>query len=181
MKGIIFNVFNQLVEEKFGLETWEELILETQPQSEGIYTSAGTYEDKELINYVTALSQKSGIEVNDLVKKFGEYALHELIKTFPKFAEGKDLKTFLLSIHDMVHVEVRKLYCDAGLPHFSYEEPSRQEIIMTYRSPRKLCSLAEGLIRGASQHFGEKIKLSHDSCVHRGDPDCRIHVHIKKE
>jgi hypothetical protein len=35
MKGIIFTVFNKLVEEKFGLQVWDQLIQATKPASEG--------------------------------------------------------------------------------------------------------------------------------------------------
>lgn len=180
MKGIIFNVFNRLVEEKFGLETWDALIQETRPQSKGAYTSAGTYSDAELFAFVGALSKKTGMPVADLVKAFGEYTLHALARAHPIFFHHTSLKPFLQSIHSVIHVEVRKLYPDAGLPEISYEDPSPDELVMRYRSPRKLCVLAEGLIQGAAQHFKESVSISHPQCMHRSDPECRLELRFKK-
>ena len=152
MKGVIFNVFNQMIEEKFGLETWQELIDKTNPSSGGIYTSIDTYSTNELFSMVVALSQLKNIPVEALVLAFGEYAFVQLAKLYPQFFKGKDIKQFLLSIHGHIHVEVEKLYPGAELPSFTYEEPSANQLVMIYSSPRKLCKLAEGLIEGADGH-----------------------------
>ena len=52
MKGIIFSALNQVVEEKFGLEMWESLLEEIQPDSDGIYLSGEGYPDEELFAFV---------------------------------------------------------------------------------------------------------------------------------
>jgi hypothetical protein len=52
MKGIVFTTLNDMVEEKFGLETWEALLDKVHPESKGVYTAGGTYKDAELISYV---------------------------------------------------------------------------------------------------------------------------------
>lgn len=158
MKGIIFNVFNQLIETKWGLEMWEDLLEETRPASEGLYTSAGTYPDEELINMAVALSEKSGIPVSDLVFSFGEYLLHQLAVLYPSFFEGKTAKDFLLSVHDYIHVEVKKLYPMAELPNIEYEDPAEDKLVMIYTSKRKLYKLAEGMIHATSNYY--KIKIT---------------------
>lgn len=180
MKGIIFNVFNKLVEEKFGLETWDALLEETKPTSRGAYTSAGTYDDAELFAMVGALSKKTGAPAKDLVKTFGEYTLSELAKQYPVFFKHDSLKSFLLSIHGVIHVEVRKLYPDAGLPEISYQDSGGDGLIMIYRSPRKLCALAEGLIEGAAKHFKEMVLITQTKCLHRNDAECRLELKFSK-
>ncbi len=180
MKGIIFNVFNKLVEEKFGLETWDALIEETQPASRGAYTSAGTYADQELFAMVGVLSKKTGAPATDLVRIFGEYTLHELAKAYPVFFKHDSLKSFLQSIHGVIHVEVRKLYPDAGLPEITYEDPGPDQLVMIYRSPRKLCALAEGLTQGAAAHFKEKVSVQQTKCLHNGETECRLELRFTK-
>ena len=63
-----------------------------------------------------------------------------------------------MSVHGIIHVEVKKLYPDANLPQFLSEEPSEDKLIMIYRSPRNLPSLAEGLIDGAAKRFNQEIE-----------------------
>ncbi|MBX7148934.1 heme NO-binding domain-containing protein [bacterium] len=178
MKGIIFTVFNKLVEEKFGLETWDKLILAVKPKSKGAYTTAATYEDSELFSLVGELASTTKIPTTKLIKTFGSYTLLTLSKIYPAFFEGKTLKEFLTSIDQIVHVEVKKLYPDAGLPKFNYENPSPNELVMNYESPRKLCVLAEGLIEGAAHYYKNKITINHPLCMHKGAHHCRLEIKI---
>lgn len=157
MKGIIFTTFNKMIEEKFGMNMWEELIDKTAPESDGVYVATASYPDSELINMVVCLSEKTNTPVENLIHAFGEYAFHELVSAYPKFAEGKTIKEFLKSIHGVVHVEVKKLYPEVELPDFYYEDPEENKLIMEYHSKRELPSLAAGLIQGAADHFKVKI------------------------
>lgn len=179
MKGVVFNAFNTLVEELYGLEMWDTLISETKPQSAGAYTSVGTYEDSELINYVVLLAQKTNVPISDLIKTFGIHLQHTLLKSYPHFAENKNFKQFVYSINDVIHVEVRKLYPEVILPNFTYEEIDEKTFMMEYNSPRSLCKLAEGLLIGAAEHFNTDISVVHDSCKDTGAPSCRLRIRIK--
>lgn len=159
MKGVMFNVFNTLVEEKFGLDVWDELLDRVDPDSGGAYTSADTYADAELVALVAALSDVTNVAVEDLLRAYGEYALEPLTKVYPDSVKpGTTLKDFLKSVHGIIHVEVKKLYTDATLPVFEYEEPTEDQLVMIYRSERKMPTVAEGLIDGAAKLFSEKIE-----------------------
>ena len=160
MKGIVYTLFNQLVEEKFGIEVWDEILDEVQPESEGIYTTTETYDNTELFALVGALSEKTNIPVNDLVKAFGQFSLGEFARRYPVFFENVNAKEFLQSIHDVIHVEVKKLYTDAELPTFTYEDPAPDKLILHYNSPRKLCVFAEGLIDGTAEYFETGIEYT---------------------
>lgn len=176
MKGMVFTLLGELVEERFGIEMWDELIDLTQPESDGAYVSTDTYPDQELLAYVAAMSEKLDVPANDLVFAFGEYMLGKFESIHPEFFEGHDLKSFLKSVHDVIHVEVKKLHPDAVLPTFDYEDPSPDALTMLYRSPRQLCALAEGLIAGAAKHFDTPLNSTHDVCMHRGADHCRIEL-----
>ena len=52
MKGIVFSEFMDLVEEKFGWETIDELIESTNLPSGGSYTAVGTYPHSEIVSLV---------------------------------------------------------------------------------------------------------------------------------
>ena len=179
MKGIIFSLFNQLVEEKWSLEIWENLLDDVNPASGGAYTSAGNYPDDELFALIGALSKKTNLSVEDLVTAYGRYLLGELAKLYSSFFEGVSAKEFLMSIHNIIHVEVKKLYPDAELPSFRYEEPDKEHLVMIYRSKKKLCKLAEGLIFGTADHFGIIIDQRQTLCMLQGDDHCRFELEFK--
>ncbi len=180
MKGIVFTMLNEMVEERFGMDTWDSLIESTRPASRGIYTSAALYPDSELLDYVAALSESSGIEAGTLVHAFGQYMIGRFHAIHPEFFADHDAKSFLKSVHDVIHVEVRKLHPDVILPEFEYEEPSANSLVMLYKSPRHLCRLAEGLIDGAVEHFGEQVERAHPICMHDGADHCRIELRFER-
>ena len=176
MKGIVFNMFNDLVEEKFGYEVWDALLEATGPNSDGVYTSADTYDDQELFGLVGALSNVTEVPVSDLIKVFGEYSLVQFTQAHPEFFADKSAKELLLSVDKVIHVEVRKLHPGVMLPEFTYEEPGPDRLVMKYVSPRKLCSFAEGLISGTATHYDVPIEIAQTKCLHQGDDHCRFEL-----
>ncbi len=174
---MVFSILANLVEEKFGIDTWNACLEKVEPESGGLYTAVGTYSDEELFDIVTTLSEMTDIPVPDLIEAYGEYLMPQLVNKYPTFKkEGMHLKEFLLSIEDIIHVEVRKLYPDASLPTFRYEDHQEDTLTMIYQSPRKLCALATGLIKGASKLFEQDIEFEHPKCLHHGDQHCRFEL-----
>lgn len=178
MKGIVFNIFADLVTDKFGMDVWDQLIEETSPASGAIYTSAEVYPDGELVAYVTALSALTGAAPEDLIRTFGTYTMHKFYSLHPEFMADHSAKSFLESVHDVVHVEVKKLHPDTLLPDFEYESAGDTQLTMLYSSPRKLCHLAEGLIVGTAEIFKEEISLVHGECMHQGADRCRLELNF---
>lgn len=180
MKGIVFNLLNELVEEKFGAETWENALEIAHPPSEGAYTAGDTYSEKELKDLVAALSKITKIPEAQLIEVYGEYMFHKLAKRYPILVpSGVSLKNFLKTIDNVIHVEVQKLHPTAELPSFGYEDPSPNQLVMIYQSPRKLCSLAKGLIQGASNHYHEKVVIEEPICMLNGASHCRLELKIE--
>jgi len=172
MKGVIFNVLEELVIEQCGIATWNE-ILESQPV-EGVYTSGESYPDEELFALVGCTSTKTNIPIEKLIGIFGERLFEGLATRYPSFIEAESsLKGFLISVHAVIHMEVRKLYENPNLPDFAYEE-GEDTLLMRYSSPRKLCLLAEGLIRGAAHHYNTAISIDHPVCMHKGSDHCDL-------
>jgi Haem-NO-binding len=159
-KGIVFTEFLEMVEDKFSLELCDSMIEQAGTESDGVYTSVGTYDYKEMVAMVGALSSLTNIPVPELLKAFGQHLLGKFVVTFPQFFEGMSSTfEFLPKVESYVHLEVKKLYPDAELPSFSFAKigPGRME--MTYKSSRGLADVAEGLIIGTMKHFGESLDL----------------------
>jgi len=180
MKGIVFNVFNDLVTDTFGWKIWDQLIEQTQPESKAIYTSGQVYADEELISYVTALSSITGTSAPDLVRAFGKYMMHKFKVMHPEFLEGHSAKSFLSSVHNVIHVEVKKLHPDSLLPTFEYDDTGADTLTMMYTSHRKLCHLAEGLVEGVGEVFSKNIEIAHPQCMHDGAPKCHLELRFEQ-
>ncbi len=176
MKGMVFTMLGEMVEERFGIDTWDDLIDITEPASGGAYVSTDVYPDEELLAFVTAMSERFKVPAPDLVFAFGEYMLERVGGGHPDVVAGPPAAAGGKSVHDVIHVEVRKLHPDVVLPQFDYEDEAEDALVMLYRSPRELCALAEGLIAGAGKHFGDRIECTHSVCMHNGDDHCRLEL-----
>ena len=163
MKGVVFTEFLEMVEAKFGAEVSDKIIDGAQLPNDGAYTSVGTYDYTELVRLVTQLSNISNTEMSLLIKVFGKYLFGRFVTGFPIFFENVDNTfTFLEGVHGYIHEEVRKLYSDAELPTFNFEFLSETTVNMHYRSKRPFADLADGLIAGCVEHFGEDIVVERE-------------------
>ena len=159
MKGIVFTEFLELVENEFGLEVVQQIIDECELETDGVYTSVGTYSHKDMFKMVAKLSEIKGLPVPALLTVFGEYFFTTLKDKYPVFVEKPNLFSFLNSIDQYIHPEVLKLYPDAELPRFQAEIKSDNEMMLNYMSSRKMSDLAIGLIKGAANHFKENVDV----------------------
>ena len=163
MKGIVFTEFLDMVEDKFGLETVDQIINNSDLQSNGVYTSVGTYSHFEMVSLVSALSDKVNIPIDKLIYTYGVHFFDVALKSYPEFFENqKSAFDFLISLDSYIHPEVLKLYPDAELPRFDARMISDQEMHLEYFSSRKMSDFAHGLIVGTINHFNENISLMVD-------------------
>lgn len=164
MKGVVFTEFLDMVEQRFSADMVDDIIDQASLPGGGAYTAVGTYPHSEMVALVVALSDKSGTPVPTLLKAFGEYLFGRFVLAYPAFFQGvTDVFGFLSGIEDIIHAEVRKLYPDAELPRFDVEAHDAKRLVLRYSSGRHFEDLAEGLIRGCCQHFGEAITLQRET------------------
>jgi hypothetical protein len=177
MKGIVFNLLEEVVAAHAGDDAWDGLL--AAADADGAYTSLGNYPDAEFAQLILALSRESGRSDRDTLKWFGQSSMPFLSRRYPEFFEPyKSLRPFLLSLNDVIHAEVRKLYPGADVPVFEFETPAgsagQDTLIIHYRSKRRLCMLAEGFIVGASERFGEEVTVAQPHCMLEGADACAL-------
>ncbi|MBX2845335.1 MAG: heme NO-binding domain-containing protein [Saprospiraceae bacterium] len=160
MKGIVFTELFDMVETHFGLEMVQNIIDDAQLPNHGAYTKVGTYDHKEIYRLVGALSQRTDTDANALIKAFGKHLLQTFVASYPAlFENSSDSFSFLSGVHDYIHVEVRKIYPDADLPHFATIDHPDGSMDMVYTSSKKMYALAEGLIEATMEHYNEAFRL----------------------
>lgn len=181
MKGIVFNILESLIVEKFGDDIMEGIYDKTDFVSDvPPFIGPETYPDADLIHAVTLLSEMTDISVSDLLFEFGKYMFPILAETFPVFLEGFDSPLeFLKTVDGVIHIEVRKLYGDANPPVLRVESVDENTAVLHYRSERKLCRLMEGLLEGLAAFFGRSITYHHLECMLDGADECILNIQFK--
>jgi len=175
VKGVVFNVVEDVVEETLPGNSWDDAVEAAGVR--GAYTSLGSYPDADLVGIVGALSDSTGLPTDDVLRHAGRHGFAHLAGRHPELLEGiSDLSSLLAQLDDVIHPEVLKLYPDAQTPRFRVERREDGTLVLTYESERGLCALAEGLVAGAADHFGVDARIEQPRCAHRGDDVCQIEV-----
>ncbi len=177
MKGIVFSEFSEMVETSFSPELLDEIIMESDLPSGGAYTAVGSYDHNEMVQLVTKLAEKTNTPVPDLLRAFGRHLAGRFATLFPAFFEAAgNVFDFMKSLDNHIHVEVLKLYPDADLPKFDFDDSDPDCLIMIYRSERGFAELALGLMEGAIKFYGESININKESI----DGDSHVRFYLKK-
>ena len=175
MKGIVFNLLEEIVVREHGDDTWDALL--DAAGVDGVYTSLGSYPDADLMALVAAASQALALPADDVVRWYGRNALPLLAERYPAFfAPHDEARGFVLTLNEIIHPEVRKLYPGAVTPAFAFDASDPDRLVMEYHSERRLCAFAEGLLIGAGDHFGQQVEIVQPECMHRGDERCLIEI-----
>lgn len=172
MKGIMFNLLESCVTEEFGERTWDDVL--EACGLDGAYTSLGNYPDEHLAALLGGVAKGLGRSVPATERWFGRQAIAPLAARYPEFFEVPDTRSFVLTLNDVIHAEVKKLYPGADVPVFEFVTGAAGRVTLIYRSARRLCQLAEGLVEGAALQFEERAVISQAACMRRGDDACVI-------
>ncbi|MFZ4519852.1 MAG: heme NO-binding domain-containing protein [Microthrixaceae bacterium] len=175
MKGVLFNVVEDVVQTTLPADSWDHAVMASG--CGGAYTSLGDYPAADLERIVGALAEQTGLPPEDVLRHAGRHGFAVLAERHPELLEqDMDLGDLLHGLDGVIHPEVLKLYPSAQPPSFAVRDtgPDRWELV--YESRRGLCHLAEGLLVGAAEFFGRSATVEQPTCVHRGDDRCVLIV-----
>jgi Haem-NO-binding len=124
------------------------------------YDPAGRYDLAELVDLVDRVAAACGEPRGVLLASFGAHLFSYFAALYPSFVDDAGSALALLSpIETHIHGELRKLYPDADFPSLECTPIGTDGLEVVYRSPRPLADLAEGLIRGCIDHFGDPVRV----------------------
>jgi hypothetical protein len=174
--GTILTELQKYVVSKLGAEAWTNLKREA-----GVtrleYDALEIYPDAEVMALVTTASRLTGIPAPALLEDFGSFIAPDLLDMYwavvqPEWRTLDVLEHTETAIHEVVRISQK----GATPPYLAAERRSPNEVVIRYTSPRKLCPVAKGIIRGIAKHYEENVSLAEPSCMLRGDNACVLHV-----
>jgi hypothetical protein len=102
-----------------------------------------------------------------VLRDYGRHLFTVFAARFPEFFAGcTSAMEFLASVDSYIHPEVRKLYPEAELPHFTARRVG-STLELQYASPRALGDFALGLVEGCLAHFGTDAVVTADGTCGR--------------
>jgi hypothetical protein len=178
MKGVVFNLLEELVRREFGDSEWNHVLQDADV--DGAFTSLDTYPDAVLRRLVAAVGKRAQKTPGEALQWFGRHSMPLLSLQYPHlFAAQESARSFILTLNDIIHPEVRRRYPGADVPVFDFDTTAPDSLTLGYHSPRRLCALAHGFIEGAADHYGEIVDVNQRECMHRGDARCVFHLRFR--
>ena len=175
MKGVIFTHLQEMIESEQGFQAWDAILERCDLASGGVFVATERYPDEELSAIVTELSAVTDTAINDLLGVFGEYLFVNLHKSMPpEVFAPLTLWDLLKGLDSIIHMEVKKLDKKAQPPTLTVKHASEKQMVLEYRSTKKLCHLAMGMLSSAAKMFKEDVTLSMPICIHDGHDHCEL-------
>lgn len=179
MQGIMFVELSGYVEELLGPEAWKETLVASE-LSDRAYTVDAPGPDDEFLAIVTSAATRAERPLQIVLEGFGEYIAPHLIggEYGALVDPGWDLLDFLEHTEASIHTVVRERDSRSRPPKLRVVRPLPDQILVLYESPRRMCSVAKGIIRGAARHYDQEILISEPRCMLAGATRCEITVRI---
>ena len=83
---------------------------------------------------------------------------------------------FLVNTEGVVYKGVKVSASSTKPPDMQVKRVGPEAVAIFYRSRRRLCPMAIGIVRGAAAHFHVNVAILEERCMLRGDPECVITV-----
>jgi hypothetical protein len=176
MKGVIFTEFLELVENAFGMQVADKILVNSRSSYSG-FTSVGNYDYRDLIAMVRQLSIETKSPPADLVRAFGKHLFQRFVETHPHdFVGVTSTFDMLRKVETVIHVEVLKLHPDAELPRLTFPPAETGCFKLEYQSTRPFADLAGGLIQACADYFGESFTINRTDLA--GPPGTHALFHL---
>jgi hypothetical protein len=174
MHGIIFAELEKHVDTEIGPTVWPMLLKRAGIASAlKVYLPITSYPDEEFTSLIQAAAEHLNVHPQVFLETFGERLVPGLMATYAALIHPAWKTLDLVEAYD-------SLYQAATHRNSRYTKPmvvlctrdAPNELTVSYESERRLCRLAQGVIRGIALHYSERIEIVEEACMYQGAPAC---------
>ena len=175
MHGIIFRELRKFTERYYPTVPWATL-LDDAKLSGKIHYSIQLYPDADAQGIIQALAQRTEQPEQALLYDFGQFIQPTLLMMYTTLADPKWRTLDIIEhVESRFHSVVIQRH-SAAPPKLDCIRIAPNKVRIIYGSHRRMCALAEGVVRGLGQHYSENLRITHDVCMHKGAATCQIEV-----
>lgn len=179
MMGSILAKLQVYLIERLGQDCWQSILVEAGLPPNKIYHTIQFYPDIELEHIINAactkLHKPKEALYREIGKDFGKYLIGAYgLMFFPSW------KT--IDVIDKISPKIYKILqlIDPKTPKSEVRTKriSKNEVLVYYQSPRRMCEFIEGVYVAAGEHFKENIEIKQLQCMHQEAPECEIQIKL---
>jgi hypothetical protein len=134
------------------------------------------YPDEEAVALIGAIAAKTGKSQRAVLEDFGEFIAPHLLALYRHMVKPEWRTLDLLENTEQTIHRVVRLRNPGARPPELRTDREGDEVLITYRSSRRMCGVAVGIVRGLAAHYNEAIEIKELSCILEGASACRILV-----
>ncbi|KPU42805.1 methyl-accepting chemotaxis protein McpC [Oxobacter pfennigii] len=163
-------------------KTWGHAIVDSAMNSIGwdknrIFNPVEDIPDADAVKLVSYIANEKKLTIKEVWNQIGQDNVNSFLKDFPAFFKHDNLYQFLKSMYD-VHAIVSKRIPGANPPIVKLTPISKREAVFFYQSKRKMFDYLEGLIKGSSEYYKEKIEIT---VLDKSEDSTRLKLKFEKD
>lgn len=183
MIGLIQKVLIDLVRDQGGDEAVQAICRRADVPPEREFRIDTDYDDAECLRLIEATGDHFGLDEQTVYRLYADRFIRESRALFPMFYQMSPSARDFLKRQPKVHATLASSLRseesrDRVRDKFSIEEVG-DTLVVTYRSPNRLCGLYEALFERLLEEYGETGRFEVTSCQKHGDPVCTFCLHTE--
>jgi hypothetical protein len=161
MKGYIFTEFLEMVEDRYGFVLMDRIILNANLESDGVYTSVGSYPQKELIELMKQLSIEIKEDIKTIMMYTGERIYNTSLNTFNKKLLLLEMNfPFIERLKNYLTNECRSIFNNDEILNVKFTSEENSLIAHFEFKEVETSLLMEGIIKGCISVMGESVNIN---------------------
>jgi hypothetical protein len=161
MYGLVNQAIQEMVIEKFGEPTWEQI--REKAGADDIFVAMDQYPDEVTIGLVGAACEVLGASAPDILHAFGDYWVNFTGKTYGNLFEMSG-RTFVEMVRNLntLHTRVGQMMPELKPPSFRVTDEKDGSFVLHYHSSRPgLYPMIGGLMEGLGKRFNTEVGVTH--------------------
>jgi hypothetical protein len=161
MKGTITRCLAELVQTKWGADTWRQVCERAGAGDDmTLMMPSADIDDALAMALLESTSAVVGVTPREAADAFGEYWCCVYVPRMYKgiAARFKSAREMILGMDD-VHVEMTRSIPNARPPRFTYTWRDARTLVVKYSSHRNLVHVYAGLARGVGKLYNEALTV----------------------
>lgn len=183
MHGVFFHFLKEFVQETYGgKDAWESLLI-ANGYAYKVYFPVKEYPDQELISLIDTTGMLLDIPSNELIARFGTFLAPRLLQFYSMYIKENRSTTLdlLASLAGEIRPAIQRRNPDANPPEITTQKLDDKHFLLYYNSPRRLCVLLGGMLRGIAELYHEELDFHEIECMNRGAPECIFEITHRRD
>jgi hypothetical protein len=181
MHGVFFHFLKEFMQERYGgKDAWESLLI-ANGYAYKVYFPVKEYPDTELTSLIDKAGMLLDIPTERLMEDFGEFLAPRLLQFYSMYIKDRKLSSLelLQNLSTEIRPAIQRRNPDTNPPEITTSELGKHHIQLYYNSPRRLCVIVRGMLRGIGNHYNETLEFNETECMHQGASECVFDIQRK--